>query len=190
MFDRGHEVGLLAQSLFPAGVSIAGIMPFDEVVTRSTELLPRRVPLFEAGFRHGQVIARADVLEPVGRDEWDIIEVKSSTSVADPHWDDLAIQRHCYKRAGLRIRRCTVMYIDSTYTRKGPVDAAGLFARVDATDEVDRKLAGIERRVQEMLGVIGAERSPRRLRYLTGFILPSRIAGARAVQYPGSWTHA
>jgi hypothetical protein len=52
------------------------------------------------------------------------------------------------------------MHIDSTYTREGPVDAAGLFARVDVTDEVDRKCAGIEHRVQKMLRVIGEARSP------------------------------
>jgi hypothetical protein len=160
IFDQGHEVGLLAQSLFAGGITIEGITPFEEIAVRSEELISRRVPLFEAGFQHGRVIARADVLEPVGRNEWDIVEMKSSTSVSDPYWDDLAIQRHCYEGAGLRIRRCAVMHIDNTYTREGPMDPTRLFVRVDVTEEVEKKREGIERRVEEMLKVIDAARSP------------------------------
>jgi len=107
IFDQGHEVGLLAQTLSPGCIAVEGNIPFDQVVTRSRDLLHRRAPLFEAGFRHNHVNARADVLEPAGADSadgWNIVEVKSTTSVKDPHWDDLAVQKHCYEGAGLRIR--------------------------------------------------------------------------------------
>jgi len=161
IFDQGHEVGLLAQKLFPGGVTVEGNIPFDEVVTRSRDLLPRRAPLFEAGFRHDHVIARADVLEPAGADGWNLVEVKSTTSVRDPHWDDLAIQRHCYEGAGLRIRRCSVMHMDDTYIREGPVDPSRLFARVDVTSIVEKKQIGIERRVEGMLQVIQTAHSPK-----------------------------
>jgi hypothetical protein len=160
VFDQGRQVGLLAQRLFPGGITVEGNTPFDEVVTKSRALLKKRAPLFEAGFRHNQVIARADVLEPAGTDGWDIAEVKSATSVADHYRDDLAIQRYCYEGAGLRIRRCSVMHVDNTYVREGPVDPSRLFARVDVTDAVEKKLIGIEGRIDGMLRVIETAHSP------------------------------
>ena len=160
VFDQGHEVGSLAQQLFPGGIAVEGTVPFDEVVTRSRDLLHGRAPLFEAGFRHNHVIARADVLEPAGADEWNLVEVKSSTSVKDPYWDDLAIQRHCYEGAGLRIRRCWLMHVDNRYVREGHVDPSRLFARVDVTNTVEKKMIGIERRIDVMLHVIQAAHSP------------------------------
>jgi hypothetical protein len=163
VFDQGHEVGRLAQGLFPGGVEVEGTFPFDQVVTRSRDLLRRRVPLFEAGFRHGPVIARADVLQPAGvlaEDGWNLVEVKSATSVKDPHWDDMAIQKHCFEGAGVRIRRCEILHIDSTYVREGPVDPSRLFARVDVTEAVDEKLHGIQQRIEGMLSVREAPHAP------------------------------
>jgi Domain of unknown function(DUF2779) len=160
IFDQGHEVGSLAQKLFPGGITVEANIPFDEVEMRSRDLLQKRVPLFEAGFRHGHVIARADVLEPQGADGWNLVEVKSSTSVRDPYWDDLAVQKHCYEGAGLRIRRCSVMHINTAYVREGPVDPSRLFTRVDVTSTVEKKLIGMERRIGAMRRVIQAPHSP------------------------------
>lgn len=160
MFDQGHEIGSLAQKLFPGGIAVEGDLPFDEVVTRSRDLLHRRAPLFEAGFRFAHVIARADVLEPAGADGWNLVEVKSSTSVKDPYWDDLAFQRHCYSGAGLHIRRCSVMHINKTYVREGPVDPLRLFSRVDVTGAVEKKSIGIEGRIDGMLRFIEASHCP------------------------------
>ena len=160
VFDQGHQVGLLAQKLFPGGLSIEGNITFDEVESRSRELLGRRVPLFEAGFRHGQVIARADVLAPAGADAWDLIEVKSATSLSDVYLDDLAIQRHCYEGAGVRIRSTSLMHLDNTYVRQGAVDSSRLFTRVDVTPAVSKRMKVIDRRIVRMLRIIESAKSP------------------------------
>ena len=172
VLDQGHEVGRLAQELFPAGIRVPDGIPPDEVVSRSRGLVPRRLPLFEAGFRFSeaeedaragapvQVYARADILEPVDRDVWNIVEVKSSAHVGDPYWDDLAIQRYCYEGAGLSIRGCAILHVNSAYVRKGAVDPAQLFTRTDVTASVERKLPAIPRRIRQMVKVIQAARSP------------------------------
>ena len=46
----------------------------------------------------GGAYARADILNPVGRSQWDIIEVKSSTEVKDVYVPDLALQWYCYEQ--------------------------------------------------------------------------------------------
>ncbi|HTZ53341.1 MAG TPA: DUF2779 domain-containing protein [Spirochaetia bacterium] len=161
IMDQGHEVGHIAQRLFPGGIAVEDGIPREEVVARSRELLGRRLPLFEAGFRHGDLYARADVLEPVGGDAWDIVEVKSASRVSDPYWDDLAVQRFCYEGAGLSIRRCAILHVNTSYVRRGRVDPAGLLTRVDVTATVDRKLAGIQGRLRRMAKVIQAGHAPK-----------------------------
>ena len=93
IFDQGHEVGALAKSLYPGGIEVsAGVTDFAQVLQQSLEAAKQRKPLFEAGFLHNGGFARVDILNPVGRNEWDIIEVKSSTEVKDVNLLDLAFQ--------------------------------------------------------------------------------------------------
>ena len=75
---------------------------FDEVLKQSSKALALRKPLFEAAFKSNNAYARADILNPVGKDQWDIIEVKSSTEVKEINLHDLALQRFVYEGAGLK----------------------------------------------------------------------------------------
>ena len=90
-FDQGHLAGQLAQALFPCGISIPNDNFMDDV-RQTRQLLSMRNPLFEAGILSNNVYSRIDILNPVNEDEWDIIEVKSSTSIKDVHIDDVAFQ--------------------------------------------------------------------------------------------------
>ncbi|MDZ7836586.1 MAG: hypothetical protein U5N58_00875 [Actinomycetota bacterium] len=63
-----------------------------------------RKPLFEASFSYKHTFARPDILEPSGTDAWNLIEVKSSTSVKDINKHDIAFQKYCYQGAGLKNR--------------------------------------------------------------------------------------
>jgi hypothetical protein len=93
IFDQGHEVGALAKSLYPCGIEVsAGMTDFEHVLRQSMEAAKARKPLFEAGFTFNGGFARVDILNPVGKDTWDIIEVKSSTEVKDVNLHDLAFQ--------------------------------------------------------------------------------------------------
>ena len=160
VFDQGHEVGILAQKLFPNGIAVAGELPIDEAIARSRRLVAERKPLFEAAFASGRTFARVDVLNPVRGGKWDIIEVKSSTSVKDHYLDDVAFQRFCYEAAGVPIRRCYLMHINNEYIRDGDVDPAQLFTKEDITKGVIERAMGIEERIQEMLKVIARKNCP------------------------------
>ncbi len=99
-------------------------------------------------------------MNPVGKNQWDIIEVKSSTSVKDVNLHDLALQRYTYKGAGLLIRKCIVMYINNTYVRNGELDAEKLFIQADVTNEVSEILPRVESDLEQMINVIGQKKSP------------------------------
>ena len=161
VFDQGHQVGELAKSLFPGGVEIQGNhTEFEEVLRRSSEALGLRKPLFEPAFRYGNAYARADILLPVSPDRWDIIEVKSSTGVKDVYFHDLALQKYTYSGAGLRIRKCVLMYINSGYERLGEVEPGKLFASEDVTGQVDSLVGNVEKNLHDMVDVIRRKEAP------------------------------
>ena len=110
--------------------------------------------------QYKDAFARADVLNPVGKDQWDIIEVKSSASVKDVNLEDLALQRYVYEGAGLGIRKCILMHLNTEYVREGEIDAAELFIQADVTELVDGILPRVEADLREMVKIIAESKSP------------------------------
>jgi hypothetical protein len=160
-FDQGTQVGSLAKRLFPKGIEIcAGVIKRSTVDERSRAALPERRPLFEAGFIAGSAFARADVLVPVDRGQWDLVEVKSSTTVKPEHISDMALQRHVYAEAGLRIRRCAVMHVNTEYVRQGEIDARKLLTKTDVTSEVNEAVASVGGELERMVAIIKQKRPP------------------------------
>ena len=73
IFDQGHEVGALARTLYACGVEVsADATDFEQVLLKSLEAVRERKPLFEAGFVYNGGLARVEILNPVGKDAWDI----------------------------------------------------------------------------------------------------------------------
>ena len=155
LFDQGHLIGEWAKRRYPAGRDVAkGFYDIPTVVQQSVEAVKQRVPLFEAGFVYKNAFARVDILDPVGRVQWDIIEVKSSTEVKEVHLHDLALQRYTYEGAGLSIRNCSLLHINNEYVRHGEIDPSSLFTLADVTKEVDDLLPHVELNLQAMLNIV------------------------------------
>jgi hypothetical protein len=159
IFDQGHQVGELAKKLFPNGIDLEWELSYEEVIKQSQELLKEGKPLFEAGFMSNRTYARVDILNPVGK-QFDIIEVKMGSSVKEINLHDVAFQRYCYQGAGVPIRRCHLMHINTSYVKHGELDLEQLFAKEDITDSLDIYSNGVEDNVQEMLAVIASKKCP------------------------------
>ena len=156
IFDQGTLVGELATSLFPKGIFIKSDN-FMENIKKSKELLKEKKPLFEAGFMFENIFSRADILKPV-KDEWDIIEVKSSTEVKDINIQDVSFQKYCYEKCGLKIRKCFLMVINNEYIRKGKLEPKKLFKLEDITEDVNKAIKGIQDRINEALKIISQKK--------------------------------
>jgi hypothetical protein len=159
VFDQGHLVGEYAKKLFPVGIDI----PHDDFmgnVAATRKLLADRKPLFEAGILYGRIYCRLDILNPVNEDEWDIIEIKSSTSVRDVHIDDVSFQKFCCEKAGLKIRTCKLGFINNQYVKKGEIDPKELFILEDISTQVEEISVDIEERVSDLLEVISDKACP------------------------------
>jgi hypothetical protein len=159
IFDQGHEVGYLAKKLFSGGIDV----PQDTFIgniEKSRELMAERRPLFEVGILAGNIYSRVDILSPSGGDEWDICEVKSSTSVKDVHIEDITFQHYCCTQSGLSIRNCYLALINNQYIRNGDIDPEGLFNVHNVTEEVKETGENIQNRIDGILDVIGQEKCP------------------------------
>lgn len=162
VFDQGKEVGELAHQLFPGGTVVApGIIAPAEVIAATQKAIPSRVPLYEAGFAFQGGYARADILAPVADGAWDLVEVKSTTSLKeDVHLPDLAFQAFVLTGAGLKLRKCFLAHINSAFVRHGPVDPKTFFTLEDVTKPVSAITRDIADQVDAMQRVVGAKSHP------------------------------
>jgi hypothetical protein len=159
IFDQGHQVGELAKKLFPEGIDI----PADDFrgnLMLTKQLLAKRKPLFEPGFYRDNLFSRLDILNPVGEDAWDIIEVKSSTSVKDVNLHDISFQRHCCEKTGLKINRCFLAVVNNQYIKHGEINPAEYFTVNDVTDKVNWIAEGLDKRIEEMFTTIALPECP------------------------------
>ena len=189
IFDQGHLVGELAKKLYSGGIEIAAAANnFGKILelskdatfsdedlrerhpersetrflgrTKSKGALSQRKPLFEAAFKSGNAYARADILNPVGKNDWEIIEVKSSTEVKEVNLHDLALQRYAYEGAGLSITKCFILHINNEYVRKGEVEPKKLFTKSDVTREVEALMKTVRPNLDTMVDVIRQKHKP------------------------------
>jgi len=158
-FDQGHLVGELAQKLFPKGILVEQDN-FKENIKKTEELLEKRKALFEAGILVENLYSRADVLNPVGRDEWDVVEVKSSTKVKPEHVLDVAFQKYVYLKFGLKIRKCFLMCIETSYVKKGKIEPKKLFKKEDITSEVNKAILDVEENIKRLFEILALEKPP------------------------------
>jgi CRISPR/Cas system-associated exonuclease Cas4 (RecB family) len=155
LWAGGHEVGDFAHMLFPGGV----IVPFDGL-TRDEQLAKTRAEIdrgtkaiYEATFSHDDVFVKADIIVR-NRGYWDLYEVKSSTSVKEHHWDDVAVQYYVLSGCGLPMHKAYLVHVNNSYVREGDIVPEELFVLQDITGIVKEKQAAIQDTLAEMRAML------------------------------------
>ncbi len=137
IFDTGHEVGKLATRLHPGGILIEEDHLHHEAAMQSTmaALENRSVPaVFEGAFLYDGVRIRADIVERLDDGRWNLIEVKSSTSVKVVYLPDVAIQCHVLTGSDLAIASAGITHVNSQYVYDGQhLELESLFSFSDLT---------------------------------------------------------
>lgn len=159
-FKEGTLIGELATALFPDGIDLKDL-DFDDNIKKTKKLIEKRETIFEGSFLVDDLYSRCDILVPTGKDKWDVIEVKSASDVKDINIQDVSFQRYVYKKAGLKIRKCYLMHINSGYIKKGDIDPSELFKKADITEEVIVDEIGLKERISEMLDIIDYPSEPK-----------------------------
>jgi len=140
LFDAGQEVGQLATQLYPGGVKIEEDHLHHKAAVQSTLKAMQNpdVPaIYEAAFICDDVRIRVDILERSEHQSWNLIEVKSSTSVKDVYYPDVAVQQYVLDGCGLKINRAGILHINNQYVHDGRnLNLEALFTFEDLTDSV------------------------------------------------------
>ncbi len=159
-FEQGIIVGNLAKKLFSEGIDIP-TEDFRKNLEKTKELLTKRITLFEAAIQVDNLYGRADVLQPVNKDQWDIIEVKSSTKVdKKEHYPDLAFQRYVYEKAGLKIRKCFLIHLNNQYICEKEMNVQQLFLTEDLSAEIEKIMVEVPENIEFLWKIINSPHFP------------------------------
>ncbi|MBU0673146.1 MAG: DUF2779 domain-containing protein [Proteobacteria bacterium] len=154
-FTLGHEVGFLAQQLFPGGTEV----PFSgltvtEQIAKTQELINAGAEvIYEASFAFDGIFIKADILVRNGA-AWEIHEVKMGTKVKDPNSDDAAIQYYVVTNSGLPVAKVFLVHINNQYVRQGEIDVQQLFTSEDLTETALARQAALPGIVADLRQVL------------------------------------
>lgn len=143
--EQGQEIGSRARELHPEGILVSkqsGKTLLE--ITQHLLALPSLDTLFEATFRAGRFVAKADILKRQDG-AWHVLEVKSSlstTSQITQIVDDLAYTVMVLRRVGLQIVKASLVLLSPNY-RFGD-SLSGLFEVIDATGEAHTRAADFD----------------------------------------------
>ena len=164
IFDAGHEVGELATQLYPGGVLIdAPYYQHKKAVESTLKVMrdPGVKAIYEAAFIYDGVRIRVDILERAENESWNLVEVKSSTSVKEVYYPDVAVQYYVLEGCELRIRRAGILHINNQYVYDAQnLDLESLFSFADLTDETIAMQPEIPSRLEELKAMLANSDAP------------------------------
>lgn len=164
LFDQGNEIGQLAQNYYKGGVEVENeYWDIDGAIKKTSGLIKAgKSIIYEAtALSQEGIYSRIDILKKVkGKNEWDLIEVKGSTTLKDYYIWDMASQRLAFEGAGYKIRKSILMHVNNRYVRKGDLDIKQLFTLQDCTDEVIERQKKVKEVLPELLNVLRKSKEP------------------------------
>jgi len=141
--NEGTAVGERARAAMGPGVLIKSPdFAREQKLAETQRALDARAALiYEATFSAGGAVVRTDILRRTD-DGFDLIEVKSSTSVREEQLAEVAMQLWVLRAAGLSVPRAFVMHLNSECRYP---DLSNLFVTKDVTADVEPLLADVPR---------------------------------------------
>jgi hypothetical protein len=113
-FDKGHNIGKLAQQLFPGGFDVTPDQPYNyyKSVALTQELILKGYDtIYEASFQFEKTLAVADIfVRRAGK--WYAYEVKSSLSISETYLKDAALQYFVIVNSGLALEDFSIIHLN------------------------------------------------------------------------------
>ena len=151
VFDNGTEVGILAKDLFGKHIDIEFDNNLQNMIDKTIDLINnnKNIVITEASFNYNNNFCSVDIL--IKKDqEYEIYEVKSSTTVKDIYLDDISYQYYVLTKLGYNVSKASIVYINSFYERHGDLDLKKLFKISNVTKYVRDNLNNVENNIKEI----------------------------------------
>lgn len=163
MFDAGHLFEEYAEKLFPEAIKL-GFQTYEDYLNlpfKTQQILENGTKtIFQGRLEINNVTCIFDVLDKVGDNEYDLVEIKSSTSAKVEHEYDLAFQLHVLEAAGLKIRNIKVLHVNRDFVRNGEIGHKELIATTDITQNVRALEAETKQNIKKAFEVIESSEMP------------------------------
>jgi len=153
-------VGELVEQLFPNGIKIP-FADFASHIEQTKSIIKQRKLVFGAGILIDNIYSKIDILEPVDRDSWDLIDIKNATNIKSHYISEISFQKFCCEKAGLKIRKCCIVYINNEYVRQGKIDPHIMFKVEDIAGNINTDTENIQQEIEEMVKVIHEKECPK-----------------------------
>jgi len=159
IFSQGAYVGELARERFSGGILIdADYEKISEAFDLTKKALSNgQSIIFEGVFSFDNVLVRPDVIKQDKNNDWELIEVKSSTSVKEENIHDVAIQTYVLKGAGIDVKRMFLMHINSECVYP---DLSNLFAIEEITEQVNDTLSTVPEKLDDFRKMLSLKDHP------------------------------
>lgn len=138
VFQRGIDVGKLAEQLFPGGVDARPETPFayqQSVADTARYIAEGKDIIYEAAFQYEGLLCAVDILVKQGN-QWYAYEVKSTSKVKDQHIPDAAFQYYVITQAGLELADFSIVHLNTSYIRYGDLNVQELFTAESVLNHV------------------------------------------------------
>lgn len=162
-FDEGTLFEAYAEKIFPDAMRLgyktpagefSGTMYYALPDTTASELRKGTRVLLQGRVEIDGLTAIFDVLERVGEQEYNLYEIKSSTSVKPEHISDLAFQTIVLEKAGLIIRDVSVIHVNNEYVRNGEIVPEEIAKKENITEDVRAAIPETEANIEGAKKVI------------------------------------
>lgn len=131
-FDTGHQVGDMARGLFGDFKSCVvnredGSLDLGRMIRFTQDLMDAKTnTIAEASFAWDDCYCAVDLLHYAGNDEWELYEVKSTSTTpgddkdakkkAEQYMDDIIYQRYVLKNLGICLKSVNLVVMNADYT--------------------------------------------------------------------------
>ena len=162
VMSNGLKVGELARDYFGSYSAVEFEEDKNLMAEKTKELIKNGTEnIAEASFVYDGLYCAVDILHRDG-DGFDIVEVKSSTSVEgkDIYIDDVAFQYYVLTQCGVNVKRVQLMYINNSYERKGDLELDKLFVLKDCTEETKQRVTDVANNIAEIRACVENESEP------------------------------
>ena len=167
VLDTGNKVGDLAMRYFGGFTEVCYSDNKSKMLEETKCLLEAKTKVIcEASFSHEGSFCSVDILRlcenGAKENSYEIIEVKSSTSVKPNYMDDMAFQYHVLANCGLKIKSISLMHINNEYILKeeGNLDIQNYFKIQDCTEDVLSMQRNITVKIEYLKNYAAQESEP------------------------------
>jgi len=140
-FKRGHEVGDLAQSIFPGGIDISKNSKNSiEALHLTQTLISNKTPvIYEATFSFNSALIMVDIL-CLEDGEYTAYEVKSSFKISEVYLKDACLQYYVLKNILVNFNDLFLVTLNQDYVFQDELNLKQLFKKRSVKTESEKNL--------------------------------------------------